>query len=43
MRQPARIVCLLRYLGVAVALCFTARAHADDRAEARAHYQAGVS
>ncbi len=42
MRQPARIACLLRYLVVAVALCFAARAHADDRAEARAHYQAGV-
>jgi hypothetical protein len=42
MRQPARIACLLRYLVVAVALCFAARAHADDRAEARAHYQAGM-
>jgi len=42
MRQPARIACLLRYLVVAVALCFATRAHADDRAEARAHYQAGV-
>jgi hypothetical protein len=42
MRQPARIACLLRYLVVAVALCFAARAHADDRAEARVHYQAGV-
>jgi hypothetical protein len=42
MRQPARIACLLRYLVVAVALCFAARAHADDRADARAHYQAGV-
>jgi hypothetical protein len=42
MRQPARIACLLRYLVVAVALCFAARAHADDRAEARTHYQAGV-
>ncbi len=42
MRQPARIACLLRYLVVAVALCFAARAHADDRADARTHYQAGV-
>jgi hypothetical protein len=42
MRQPARIACLLRYLVVAVALCFAARAHADDRADARSHYQAGV-
>jgi hypothetical protein len=42
MRQPARIACLLRYLVVAVALCFAARAHADDRTEARSHYQAGV-
>ena len=42
MRQPARIACLLRYLLVVVALCFAARAHADDRADARAHYQAGV-
>src|SRR5690242_21922200 len=42
MRQPARLACFLRYLVVAVALCFAARAHADDRAEARSHYQAGV-
>ena len=42
MRQPARIACLLRYLVVAVALCFAARAHADDRTDARTHYQAGV-
>ncbi|HEX3762282.1 MAG TPA: tetratricopeptide repeat protein [Kofleriaceae bacterium] len=42
MRQPARIACLLRYLVVAVVLCFAARAHADDRADARAHYQAGL-
>jgi hypothetical protein len=42
MRQPARLACFLRYLVVAVALCFAARAHADDRTEARAHYQAGV-
>jgi hypothetical protein len=42
MRQPARIACLLRYLVVAVALCFAARAHADDRTDARVHYQAGV-
>jgi hypothetical protein len=42
MRQPARIACLLRHLVVAVVLCFAARAHADDRADARAHYQAGL-
>lgn len=42
MRQPARLACFLRYLVIAVALCFAARAHADDRTEARAHYQAGV-
>jgi hypothetical protein len=42
MRQPARIACLLRYLVIAAALCFAARAHADDRGDARAHYQAGL-
>ncbi|HMG21102.1 MAG TPA: tetratricopeptide repeat protein [Kofleriaceae bacterium] len=38
MRQPA----ILRYLVILAVLCLAARAHADDRAEARAHYQAGV-
>jgi hypothetical protein len=39
MRQP---LIVLRYLVILMALCFAARAHADDRADARAHYQAGV-
>jgi hypothetical protein len=38
MRQPAS----LRYLVIAVALCFAVQARADDRSDARAHYQAGV-
>ena len=39
MRQPTRI---LRYLVILCALCVAVRARADDRSEARAHYQAGV-
>jgi Tetratricopeptide repeat len=39
MRQPSSV---LRYLVILFALMFTARAHADDRGEARTHYQAGV-
>jgi hypothetical protein len=39
MRQPFNV---LRYLVILLALCFTVRAYADDRAEARTHYQAGV-
>jgi hypothetical protein len=42
MRQPIRVPQLLRYLLILGALCFAVRAHADDRSEARAHYQAGV-
>jgi hypothetical protein len=33
---------VLRYLVVVLALGFAARAYADDRSDARAHYQAGV-
>ena len=40
MRQPSSV---LRYLVLLSALCFAARAHADDRAEAQTHYQAGVT
>jgi hypothetical protein len=39
MRQPTRI---LRYLVILCALCVAVRARADDRSEARAHYQTGV-
>jgi len=39
MRQPPSV---LRYLVILLALSFAARAYADDRAEARTHYQAGV-
>lgn len=39
MRQPSSV---LRVLVILLGLCFTARAYADDRAAARAHYQAGV-
>jgi hypothetical protein len=39
MRQPTSV---LRYLVILLALTFTAHAHADDRSEARTHYQAGV-
>ena len=39
MRQPTSV---LRYLVILLALSFAARAYADDRAEARTHYQAGV-
>jgi hypothetical protein len=39
MRQPPSV---LRYLVILLALCFAARAYADDRTEARTHYQAGV-
>jgi len=39
MRQPTSV---LRYLVILLALSFAARAHADDRSEARTHYQAGV-
>lgn len=39
MRQPLHYV---RYFVILLALTFAARAHADDRADARAHYQAGV-
>ena len=39
MRQPIRV---LRYFVLVLALGFAARAYADDRSEARAHYQAGV-
>lgn len=42
MRKPASIPGILRYVFIVAALCFAARAHADDRADARAHYQAGV-
>jgi len=53
MRQPTRVPIVaasrvpglpgvLRYLVILCALCFAARAHADDRGDARAHYQAGV-
>jgi hypothetical protein len=38
MRQPA----ILRTFVILAALCFAVRAHADDRSDARAHYQAGV-
>src|SRR5262249_45732002 len=39
MRQPPSV---LRYLVILLALSFAARAYADDRADARRHYQAGV-
>jgi hypothetical protein len=39
MRQPPSV---LRYLVILLALSFAARAYADDRTEARTHYQAGV-
>ena len=39
MRQPPSV---LRYLVILLALSFAARAYADDRVEARTHYQAGV-
>jgi hypothetical protein len=39
MRQ---LTSVLRYLVILFVLGFAARAYADDRAEARAHYQAGV-
>jgi len=39
MRQPTSV---LRYLVILLALSFASRAHADDRSDARAHYQAGV-
>jgi len=39
MRQP---LSMLRYLVLLLSLVFAARAYADDRTEARAHYQAGV-
>jgi hypothetical protein len=39
MRQPSSV---LRYLVILLALSFAAHAHADDRSDARAHYQAGV-
>lgn len=39
MRQPSSV---LRYLVILFALIFTARAYADDRGDARTHYQAGV-
>ncbi|MEO7735144.1 MAG: tetratricopeptide repeat protein, partial [Kofleriaceae bacterium] len=39
MRQPSSV---LRYLVILFALMFTARAYADDRGDARTHYQAGV-
>ena len=48
MRQPAfrinpRILGrVLRYFVIAAALGFAAQAHADDRSDARTHYQAGV-
>ncbi|HEX7836836.1 MAG TPA: tetratricopeptide repeat protein [Kofleriaceae bacterium] len=42
MRPSARVAWVVRYLLILGVLCFAARAHADDRAEARAHYQAGV-
>ncbi|HEY6173305.1 MAG TPA: hypothetical protein VIX73_02635, partial [Kofleriaceae bacterium] len=44
MRQPAFRTTgrILRYLLIVVVLGFAARAHADDRADARAHYQQGV-
>jgi hypothetical protein len=44
MRQPAsRIIGrILRYFVIAAALGFAAQAHADDRSDARTHYQAGV-
>ncbi len=42
MRQPSSVPSVLRYLVILLALTFTARAYADDRSEARMHYQAGV-
>ena len=39
MRQPLRV---LRYLVILLGLVFATHAHADDRSDARAHYQAGV-
>lgn len=39
MRQPSSV---LRYLVILFALMFSVRAYADDRGEARTHYQAGV-
>ena len=42
MRPPTRVAWVVRYLLILGALCFAARAYADDRVEARAHYQAGV-
>ena len=42
MRQPSSVPSILRYLVIFLALGVAARAHADDRADARAHYQAGM-
>jgi hypothetical protein len=39
MRQPTNV---LRYLVILLALSFASRAYADDRSEARAHYQTAV-
>jgi hypothetical protein len=42
MRQPHSVRRLLRYLAILLVMGSFARAHADDRSEARSHYQAGV-
>src|SRR5262249_53204213 len=41
MRRPTSLS-ILRYLVILLALGVAPRAHADDRAEARTHYQAGM-
>ncbi len=49
MRQPTRAVCISRararglsYVVIIAALCLAGYARADERSDARAHYQAGV-
>ena len=39
MHKPLAV---LRYFVLLLALCFATSAHADDRADARVHYQAGM-
>src|ERR1043165_7421105 len=41
MRKSASVP-ILRALVILLTLCFAAHAYADDRSEARTHYQAGV-